>query len=150
MLDSAEKLATPGDRIAQARRVLAVKLFRDVSQLDVARAIGVSASTVSHWETNRKTPSRDSTEKLCRLLGVNPGYILFNQRPAEARVDLESARRQLDGIPEPVLELPDPTKDRKLTEAEVEEYVRQAEREERERAAAEGEPKRQGDRRRRR
>jgi transcriptional regulator with XRE-family HTH domain len=89
-----------GDRIAQARRELGVRLHRDVLQSDVAEAIGVSGASVSQWEAGIKSPREDTLAKLAAYLGVTPAYLRY-------------------GIPSDVRPVaPDPALDRKVTPGE--------------------------------
>lgn len=85
-----------GKRIAQARRELQVLLERDVSQRDMARALGVDASTFWTWESGEKVPRSETLERLCRLLRVQPGYLLFGQPPKEAPTPIAEIRKALE------------------------------------------------------
>jgi transcriptional regulator with XRE-family HTH domain len=72
-----------GERIAQARRELGVRLRRDVSPSDVAEALSVSPATVYRWESDEKSPSEKSMTKLAAFLGVAPAYLRYGvQTPA--------------------------------------------------------------------
>jgi len=46
---------------------------KDLSQADLAEAVGVNRQTISNWESNRTEPtlSIDSTDKLLKVLGAN-------------------------------------------------------------------------------
>lgn len=66
-----------GERIAQARRELGVRERRDVSQLDVAKAIGVSGAAVSQWESDERAPREEAFAKLADYLGVTPAYLRY-------------------------------------------------------------------------
>ena len=59
-------LHTLGQRLAQARRELAVRERRDVSQADVADAVGYSRTAVSEWEAGTKMPREEALAKLAR------------------------------------------------------------------------------------
>lgn len=50
---------------------------RDVSQSDVAEAIGVSAAAVSQWESGAKSPREAAVTKLAAYLGVTPAYLRY-------------------------------------------------------------------------
>lgn len=71
------KAQSLGDRIAQARRELGVRLRRDVAQRDVAKAIGMSAAAVSQWEADDRTPSEAVITKLAAYFGVTPAYLRY-------------------------------------------------------------------------
>lgn len=66
-----------GERLAQARRELGVREHRDVTQLDVARAIGATGASVSEWEADKKAPREDALLKLARYFKVSPAYLRY-------------------------------------------------------------------------
>jgi transcriptional regulator with XRE-family HTH domain len=93
-----------GDRIAQARREKGVRDHQDIRPIDVARALNVSGAAVSDWEGDKKTPREELLNALAKYLGVTPAYLRYGIRP----------EAELQGI------TPDPTRDRLLTQGEIE------------------------------
>jgi transcriptional regulator with XRE-family HTH domain len=91
-----------GERIAQSRRVLGVREQRDVTQLDLAKAAGVSGPTVSDWEAGKKVPREAALMKLADYLGVTPAYLRYGIMPVdppalpdgEIRHDVDAARAE--------------------------------------------------------
>jgi len=77
--------STLGSRIAQARRELAVREERDVTQLDVARAVGATGASMSEWENDKKAPREGALAKLADYLGVTPAYLRYGVHPARAQ-----------------------------------------------------------------
>jgi transcriptional regulator with XRE-family HTH domain len=73
---SARQRDTVGNRIAQARRELGVRLGKDVLPATLAEMLGVNASTVTRWEANEKAPSGENLIRLAELLGVSATYIM--------------------------------------------------------------------------
>lgn len=71
------KQPTLGNRIAQSRREKAVRERRDITQLDVAKAVGVSGAAVSDWEADKKAPREAALAKLAAYLGVTPQYLRY-------------------------------------------------------------------------
>lgn len=57
-----------GARLAQLRRVLSVILDRDVRQDEMAEITGFSAAVWSHWETDRRSPSRSTAQQIVERL----------------------------------------------------------------------------------
>lgn len=53
-----------------------LRLKKKVSQKDVANAIYVSNSSISHYEKNRCKPSRDTIEALAEYYNVSIDYLL--------------------------------------------------------------------------
>ena len=51
-------------------RVRDLRIARGLSQEAVARAIGVTAKTVSSWESSRRKPFPRNQRRLAKLLGV--------------------------------------------------------------------------------
>lgn len=49
---------------------------KPVPQRLIARAMGVSPSTVTAWEIGKQRPTRDAQSKLARLYGVTPEWIM--------------------------------------------------------------------------
>ena len=47
-----------------------IRLERGLYQKDIAEAVGISETTVSHYETLRMVPPRDVAEKIAKFLGV--------------------------------------------------------------------------------
>jgi transcriptional regulator with XRE-family HTH domain len=108
-----------GERIAQSRRVLGVREQRDVTQLDLAKAAGVSGPTVSDWEAGKKVPREAALMKLADYLGVSPAFLRYGVTDTVTVGGLEIDRASLH----------------KFTEVEIAEARRALERRESERAA---------------
>ena len=76
---------TIGDRIAQARREMGVRLRRDVFAAEVAEAVGVTASNYSRWEANERVPREDALERLAAVFGVTPAFLRYGIQPGDFR-----------------------------------------------------------------
>lgn len=68
---------TLGQRLAQARRVKSVRDRRDITQADVADAVGYSRTAVSEWEADAKVPREDALVRLAGYLGVTPAFLRY-------------------------------------------------------------------------
>lgn len=75
--------ATIGQRIAQARRELAVRRGEDVTPSDLAGMASVSPATVYRWEDGTKKPSEGSLDALSAVLGVTKAYLRYGTLPKE-------------------------------------------------------------------
>lgn len=53
-----------------------LRIKKKVSQREVAKAIYVSNSSISHYEKNRCKPSRDTIEALAKYYNVSIDYLL--------------------------------------------------------------------------
>src|SRR5713101_6921258 len=63
-----------------------VKQLRDLAiltQAELAEEVGVSVTTISHWETGSKRPRASNIRKLAKVLGVSPRRFL---QPSMKRV----------------------------------------------------------------
>ncbi len=86
---------TLGQRIAQARRELAVRLRRDVSASNVAEALGVAPATVYRWESDEKVPKDDSLLSLAKYLGVSPAYLRYGVTEASKPATIIEATQEI-------------------------------------------------------
>ena len=67
-----------------------------LSQGDVARLVGVTASTVYRWEVGEVAPTRRHARRLARLLGVEPDALTGNPL-SRALASVWSAAGQVAG-----------------------------------------------------
>jgi transcriptional regulator with XRE-family HTH domain len=70
-----------GERLAQERREKAARDRRDISQKDVALAIGSSEPSVSRWESGLGVPHDPTLQKLADYFGVTLGWLRYGQEP---------------------------------------------------------------------
>lgn len=61
------------------RRIREVRNKLDLSQAELAKILGVSQRTVSHWETQRNEPPLDVLRTMCSKLGVNLNWLLTGE-----------------------------------------------------------------------
>ena len=54
-----------------------LRMWREVTQKELAQRIGVSANALCAIELNRSFPGKETITKVCRELGVPVGYLLF-------------------------------------------------------------------------
>ena len=54
-----------------------LRMWREVTQKELAQRIGISANALCAIELNRTFPGKDTITKVCRELGVPVGYLLF-------------------------------------------------------------------------
>ena len=59
------------DRLRTARETL-----REMTQADLARAIGLPASSIAHFESGARKPSFDNLRKLANALNVTTDYLV--------------------------------------------------------------------------
>lgn len=78
---------TVGARIIEARKA------KDMTQLDLAKRIGVSRAAVGQWEINSTSPSIAKLEEVAMVLGVEPQWLAYNVKPGEAHIVYRSPER---------------------------------------------------------
>jgi transcriptional regulator with XRE-family HTH domain len=66
-------------------RVREVLGSRRMSQVDLARELGVGAATVSEWFTRGRVPNGDVMLRLPHVLAVNGHWLLTGEGPRELR-----------------------------------------------------------------
>ena len=67
-----------------------LRMWREMTQKELAQRIGMSANTLCAIELNRSFPSKETIVKVCRELDVPVGYLLFfalaeEDRPQDKR-----------------------------------------------------------------
>lgn len=75
---------TLGNRIRNARAA------QDLTQLQLARVIGVKHNTISNWEKNKSRPDPTGIEALCKALKVTPNHLLIGADRFETPSALQS------------------------------------------------------------
>ena len=90
MNEDIRRRGLPG-RSAFGDRLRALRLARGMNMPALARALGVSKSSVGNWETGVSAPAHALIPKLCALLEVTPNA-LYGFEEAEARLPEEERR----------------------------------------------------------
>jgi transcriptional regulator with XRE-family HTH domain len=67
---------TLSERLAQARREMGVREWRDVRRAEIAEAVGVDPSMVTLYERG-SVPSEAVLAKLARFFGTTPAYLRY-------------------------------------------------------------------------
>lgn len=58
-----------------------LRLARNLSQVDLAKALGVTKQSISNWENNNIQPSIDMLIRIAQFFSVSTDYLLgLNQR----------------------------------------------------------------------
>ena len=58
-----------------AERLKELRIEKGYSQEDIAKAIGVTRTAISYWETNKKEPVFSSAVKLSKYFNVSLEYL---------------------------------------------------------------------------
>jgi transcriptional regulator with XRE-family HTH domain len=64
-----------------------------LTQAELAERVGVSVTTISHWETGSKRPRASNIRKLAEVLSVNPREVLaaINESPSSQEQSLNES-----------------------------------------------------------
>ena len=69
-----------------------LRMWREMTQKELAQRIGMSANALCAIELNRSFPSKETIVKICRVLGIPVGYLLFFALTEE---DIPQDKREL-------------------------------------------------------
>lgn len=67
-------------------------MWREMTQKELAQRIGMSANALCAIELNRALPAKETIVKICRVLNVPVGYLLFFALTEE---DIPQDKREL-------------------------------------------------------
>lgn len=70
-----------------SQRIKMLRLARGVSQVDMAKALGVTKQSVSNWENDNIQPSIDMLSKLADYFAVSTDYLLGRSDQATLLID---------------------------------------------------------------
>jgi transcriptional regulator with XRE-family HTH domain len=96
-----------GQRVLQARLLLAVKRGRTVSQVEIGEALDTTGVTVGRWEAGGEPGSLELIERLAECLEVSPAWLCFglgemgfenhnnSVRPLPRGKDVTTGKRQV-------------------------------------------------------
>lgn len=83
------------------QRLRELRLRRDMSQADLAKALGVSAGTIGNYESGIRHPKSDFFQKLAEYFGVSEAWLrrgtLINDKQREAIIRRFEAPLELVG-----------------------------------------------------
>lgn len=100
-------------------RIAELRKLKNVSQKDIADAVGVSVFAVSKWETGKTLPTGDNLRKMAEYLGCEPEEILSgldNKKEPQNSVELTAAEKRLFDT---IRELPEDRRDVACLTAEL-------------------------------
>ena len=77
------------------------RLFRNITQSELAELVGKSKNVISNWERGDNSPDPDTIEKLCQILRVTPNQIFGWERSPEYEYYqrmFENEKRELEQL----------------------------------------------------
>ena len=75
------------DTMKIAAIIKEARINKDMTQMNLADAMGVSYQAVSNWERGNSMPDIAKLEDLCRVLGLTVEQLLGMEHPAAAAVE---------------------------------------------------------------
>jgi transcriptional regulator with XRE-family HTH domain len=90
------------------RRLRALRLALDMSQVELARRIGRHQTAIGPYERDEYEPPREVVEKLALVLETSPEYLYFGRSPTQVALSVVGRIGRaglLEPTPEPMLEL---------------------------------------------
>lgn len=71
--------ANKDDIITAGQRIRQLRIAKNLSQLKMARALGVSRFTITGWENDNRTPHWANLQQLVEYFGVSVKYLLYGE-----------------------------------------------------------------------
>ncbi|MGE3295265.1 MAG: helix-turn-helix domain-containing protein [Geminicoccaceae bacterium] len=90
------------------RRLRALRVALDMSQVELARRIGRHQTAIGPYERDEYEPPREVVEKLALVLETSPEYLYFGRSPTQVALSVVGRIGRaglLETMPEPMLEL---------------------------------------------
>lgn len=72
------------ERKNTGRFIAEIRKQKDMTQRDLAEAVGVSDKTISKWETGKSMPDLDCLGVLCEVLGISVNELLSGENISES------------------------------------------------------------------
>lgn len=87
-----------GNRLAQLRREKAIRDRRDVSQAEIAKALGIPPTTYSRLESGvfKRSPEMETLRKIADYFGVSLGWLWFGEGTHNAPTVIREAEAERD------------------------------------------------------
>ncbi|MDO5400995.1 MAG: helix-turn-helix transcriptional regulator [Eubacteriales bacterium] len=93
------------DNMKIAKRIREARIAKNLTQMNLADAMGVSYQAVSNWERGNSLPDISKLEDLCRALDLTVGSLLGTEAPAVEKV-LEAEPLSMEELAEAAPMLP--------------------------------------------
>ena len=59
-----------------ADRIKELRIERDLTQMELAKATGISQNAIAQWENGKRTPNINAIVALAKYFGVTTDYLL--------------------------------------------------------------------------
>lgn len=76
-------------------RIKVMRMSRNMSQADLARALHCGQSTVAMYETGKRMPDLDTIDFLADIFNVPPYAILYSEQEVKEMISISQEERRL-------------------------------------------------------
>jgi transcriptional regulator with XRE-family HTH domain len=76
-----------------------------MAKAEIARQMGVSATTMQRWKTGESFPELPNIEKLANVLGVDPVEFYATEMPVLRELPISRSLQKMAAVPDEVYEL---------------------------------------------
>ena len=73
----------------QGYRIAQLRIARGMSQVDLAKALGVAQPTIANWEKGAKRPASAKLAKVAEYFNVSTDYLLGTDKAEDSPTDLK-------------------------------------------------------------
>ena len=87
------------DTMMIAKVIRQARIDRNMTQMNLADAMGVSYQAVSNWERGNSMPDISKLEQLCDLLGITVNELLGIQEPAPTKAEEMTVAQLAEAAP---------------------------------------------------
>lgn len=101
-------MGTLGQRIKKLRE------DKDMSQVELGKLVNVGNTTISQWESGKRSPDIETVKKLANIFGVSSDYLLGRTNDPTPAKDRELPQTVAPYLPEGFDELPPEAKEEVL------------------------------------
>ena len=74
------------------------RIFRGMSQSNLAALLGKSKNTISTWERGDNMPNPDDVERICQILNITPNQIFGWETVPEFQAYIKKQRERMQRI----------------------------------------------------
>ena len=74
------------------------RIFRNITQEDLAKILGKSKNVISNWENGLNRPDADSIELICKTLIITPNHLFGWEPLPEYELQKETLRKMNEEI----------------------------------------------------
>lgn len=74
-------------------RIIAARKQKEMTQQDLASALGISRAAIGQWEIDKNSPSLQKVGEIAKITGVAPQWIAYGVKPGEVEIRYRNPER---------------------------------------------------------